>query len=139
MKSYVVDSSVVAAAIFQEPLVDCALRVLTGGHALFAPDLIYAEVTNVIRKRYIPGKIDEFEAQVFLADARQLPLEVTPCGELAELAMKLVIATKRSAYDCMYLALAGNTNTVMVSADQRFINGLANTPWAKYIVWLGDL
>ena len=139
MKSYVVDASVVAEAILRDSLADVAVRVLTGGHVMLAPNLIYAEVAHVLKKKCVGGLLDELDAQVSLAEVRRLPLKITPCGELAESALRLALDTKRSAYDCMYLALAENTDTVMVSADKRFTNALANTPWAKHVVWLGDM
>jgi len=48
MKSYVVDASVVIEAIFRESHASDAIRVLTGGYVMLAPDLFYAEVTNGI-------------------------------------------------------------------------------------------
>ena len=139
MKSFVVDAGVVLAAIFQEPLADQARHVLSGGHDLFAPDLIQGEVANGIVKKYVRGQLDELDAHLLLADTRQLALKITPCGDLAELALRLALSTKRTVYDCMYLALAGITKTVMVTADPRFVHALAHTPLAKHIAWLGDV
>jgi len=139
MKSCVVDASVVLEAMFRDPLADCAKQVLTGGYTMLAPDLIYAEVAHVIKKRYVCGDIDEVNAQFFLEETRRSPWTITSCGDLAELALQLAIATNRSAYDCMYLALACVKQTVMITADKRLVNALANTPWAKHIAWLGDV
>ena len=138
MKSYVLDASVVAAAFFQEDHADRAQRLLAGGCALYAPDLIYAELANVIWKRHRRGEIDPDEAGRLLADLRSLPLQITPCGDLVEAALELALRTGRSVYDCLYLALAVATRSVLVSADQRLVNALAGTSLATHIAWIGS-
>jgi len=45
----------------------------------------------------------------------------------------------RTVYDCMYLALAVQLGGRMVTADERFVNGLANGPWANYVIRLHDV
>ncbi len=138
MKTCVLDASVVAAAFFQEDHADRARRLLVGEHELHAPDLIYAELANVIWKRHNRGEIDPDEASRLLADFRSLPLRITPCGDLVEAAMELALRTGRSAYDCLYLALAVKTRSAMISADKRMVNALSGTPLAKHIAWIGD-
>ena len=138
MKTCVLDASVVAAAFFQEDHADRAHRLLAAGHLLHAPDLIYAELANVIWKRHNREEIDQDEAGRLLADLRNLPLQITPCGDLVQPALELALRTGRNVYDCLYLALAVKTRTVVFSADKRLVNGLAGTPLAKHIVWIGD-
>ena len=45
----------------------------------------------------------------------------------------------RTVYDCMYLALAVQLGGRMVTADERLVNGLANGPWADYVIRLQDV
>jgi predicted nucleic acid-binding protein len=139
MKTCVLDASVVAVAFFQEDHADRAHRLLVGKGVLHAPDLIYAELANVIWKRHGRGEIDGEEASRLLADLRRLPLEITPCGDLVEAALELALRTGRSVYDCLYLALAVRARSVLVSADQRLVNALADTPLAKHIAWIGSI
>ena len=138
MKTCVLDASVVAAAFFQEDHADRAHRLLVGGHVLHAPDLIYAELANVIWKRHNRGEIGPDEAGRLLADFRSLPLQITPCSDLVEAALELALRTGRSVYDCLYLALAVKTRSVLLSADKRLVNALAGTPLAKHIAWIGS-
>jgi predicted nucleic acid-binding protein len=137
MKAIVLDASVVAAAFFQEEHADRAHQLLAGQHVLHAPDLIYAELANVIWKRHSRGEIDHDEASNLLADFRSLPLQITPCGDLVEAAMELALRSGRSVYDCLYLALAVKTRSIMVTADKRLVNALAGAPLAKHIEWIG--
>jgi predicted nucleic acid-binding protein len=138
MKTRVLDASVVAAAFFQEDHADRAVGLLAGRYALHAPDLIHAELANVIWKRHNRGEIDHDEAARLLEDLRRLPLLITPCGDLVEAGLELALRTGRSVYDCLYLALAVQLRSVLVSADKRLVRALADTPLAKHIAWIGD-
>jgi len=139
MKTCVLDASVVAAALFQEDHADRARGWLAGECVLRAPDLIYAELANVIWKRYNRNEIDRDETAHLLRDVRGLPLRITPCADLVEAALELALLSGRSVYDCLYLALSVKTRSVLVSADKRLVNALAGTPLAKHIVWIGDI
>ena len=133
MKACVVDASLVAAAFFQEPHAASAREVLASDRPLYAPDLISAEFGNVIWKRYGRREITEEEAAQLMADFLRLPLQITPTGELADVALQLAMRTGRTVYDCLYLALAVRTNSVLVTADKRLVNALAGSPLAKHV------
>ena len=111
--------------------------LLVSGRQVHAPDLVYAEFANVIWKRCRRGEIDQDEAGRLLGDVLRLPLEITPCGHLAEPALQLALRSGRTVYDCMYLALAVTTKTTLFSADKRLVNALADTPLAKHVAWIG--
>ena len=137
MSLRVVDASVVAAAFFREQYAAAARAVLTGGDELHAPDLIHAELANVIWKRHGRGEIDDAEARELLADILRLPLRITPSAELVEPALELALRTRRTVYDCLYLALAVRTNSAMITADKRLANALSASPLAKHVAWIG--
>ena len=138
MKACVLDASVVAVAFFQEDHADRARRLLVGECELHAPDLIYAELASVIWKRHSRGEITPEEAAHLLTDLRSLPLQTTPCGDLVEAALELALRTERTVYDCLYLALAVRTKSIVVTADKRLVNALAGTPLAKHVAWIGS-
>ena len=48
MKPCVLDAGVVAAALFQDDGADAARSLLVSGRSLHAPDLVHAEIANVI-------------------------------------------------------------------------------------------
>ncbi|MCX5684593.1 MAG: type II toxin-antitoxin system VapC family toxin, partial [Planctomycetota bacterium] len=139
MKPCVVDASVVAAAFFQEDHAAAARAILVAGGELHAPDFLLTEVANVIWKRHGRREIDEAEARQLLADCLRLPLKISPSSGLVEPALELAMRTKRTVYDCLYLALAVKTKAVLVSTDKRFVNALAGGPFEKHIAWLGSL
>ncbi len=137
MKAQVIDAGVVAAAFFQEKHAAPAQALLTSGQELCAPDLIIAELGNVVWKRCARGEIDKAEAADLLRDVLQLPLNLTPSKELAPEALELAIRTGCTVYDCLYLALAVKTQSVMLTTDRRLVRSLAETPLAESIVCLG--
>ncbi len=139
MKACVVDASVVAAAFFQEQYADAAASLLAGKRELHAPDLVHAEVANVIWKRYSRGEIDKGEAGQMMADILRLPLRITPCANLVEAALELAIRTHQTVYDCLYLALAARTKSVMYTSDKRLANALADGPLNRHVAWIGAL
>lgn len=139
MKRCVIDASVTASAFFREETSPMARALLTSGCEMFAPDLIYPEVGNVIWKRQSRNEIDEEEACALLSDVLVLPLKITPSSQLVESALKLALRTNRTVYDCLYLALAVQTNSTMVTGDKRFVNALADTPLEKYVSWIGHI
>jgi predicted nucleic acid-binding protein len=138
MKACVVDASVVAAAFFNEEHAERAGALLLADCEMHAPDLICAEIANVIWKRHGRGEIDEEEAGQLLSDFLRLPLRIAASGELAEAALQLALRTGRTVYDCLYLALAVKTQSVMVTGDRRLSNALARTPLGKHVAWIGE-
>jgi len=139
MKNCIVDASVVAGAFFREDTSPMAQTLLTSGCELHAPDLIYAEVANVIWKRHARNEIDETESLALLSDILILPVQITPSRQLVEPALKLALRTNRTVYDCLYLALAVQTKSTMVTGDKRFVNALIDTPLEKYVSWIGHI
>ena len=138
MKARVIDAGVIAAAFFQERFAQVAVALLASDRPLHAPDLIMAEFANVIWKRQRRNEIDNTEAAELLADFRSLPLRVTSSNELIESAFELALRTGQTVYDCLYLALAIRTKSIMATADKRLVNALRGTPLEKHIVSIGD-
>jgi predicted nucleic acid-binding protein len=138
MRAYVPDASVVAAAFFQEEHASRARKLLLGNYKLHAPDLIYAEVGNVIWKRHQRAEIDEDEAGALATDLLRLPLSIAPAADLVESALTLAMGTGRTVYDCIYLALAIKADAVLISVDRRFVNALQGGPFKKHVALLAD-
>jgi predicted nucleic acid-binding protein len=133
----VLDASVVASAFLPEAHSDAARAVLLAGHSLHAPELLYAEVANVIWKRSRRGEVSPEEAEALLSDILDLPIETVAIEELSPAALQLAIRTKQTVYDCLYLALAVRMKTTVISGDQRLVNALAGTPLEAHVEWIG--
>lgn len=125
----VVDASVVVKWFVPEVYGEAALHVLESEKELFAPDHLFAETTNAIRKRV---RQREFSA----ADGRELisriDAEVTitlvSCRGLADYAFEIAMTYGRSIYDALYVALAVKRETVLITADDRLYESLVQFP-----------
>ena len=56
--------------------------------------------------------------------------ELCPIAALAARALAIAEELRHPAYDCFYLALAEAKDARLVTADRRFAQRLAATPWA---------
>ncbi len=133
MTRYVVDASVAAKWFFRQEYSSQSGRLLSKGHQLLAPDLIWSELGNIAWKRVRQGELTREEASELIADVVRMPLEITPVQGLLAVAFELAAATDRTIYDCAYLALAMGSKSRLVTADERFVNALAATPFAKHV------
>jgi predicted nucleic acid-binding protein len=125
----VVDASVATKWFIVEPGRPEARRLLDGTHPLVAPDLIVAEVVNVVWKRLIAGAIDRSQAAEVPRELPRLFAELCPLATLAERALTVAEELRHPAYDCFYLALAEAKDAKLVTADRRFAQRLAGTRW----------
>ncbi|MEX2560153.1 MAG: type II toxin-antitoxin system VapC family toxin [Pirellulales bacterium] len=133
MTMLVVAASVAAKWFFPEEHSSESRRLLSPRRTLLAPDLIWSEFGNIAWKRVRRGEIKTDEAAQIVADLVRLPLDVVPTLGLLAPALELAIATDRTVYDCIYLAMAIDRKCRLVTADERFVNALASTPFAKHI------
>jgi len=139
--SYVLDASVAtkwAMPAAEESLTAEALRLLkrfTNGQINFVvPDVFWAEVANVLwkgvrRRRWLPS-----DAERAASDMRRRNFYTVSSLDLLDDALRIALANDRSVYDCLYVALAIQFKTDMITADERLANSLAARLPVK---WLG--
>jgi predicted nucleic acid-binding protein len=125
---FVVDASVVVKWFVPEIHSDAARRLLTLPHAYVAPDLLFAETANTIWKKIRRKELSAEDGQRLVADIEKIAIETVSCRALAEDAHKLAVATGRTAYDAMYLALAVRLDTRLLTADDRLEAALRGVP-----------
>jgi predicted nucleic acid-binding protein len=123
-----------------EPFAAEALRVRNGAAPLHVPDFLDVEVGNILWKKLSRGDLTRAVADAILADVLGLGILIRhPSSPLVTPAFDLAAHTGRTVYDCLYLALAVQLGGVMVTADDKFVNALAGTPWASRIIKLQDV
>lgn len=136
----VVDSSVAVKWVANEPYSVEARRILhdyQAGHiSLLAPDLIHAEVGNIIWKKHTLQSVAEADAQQMLDAYRALPLAITPIAILLDSAYRLAVAHRRTVYDMLYVALSVQMGCQFVTADERLVNAIGTA--FPSIVWLAQ-
>ena len=113
-----VDASVVLKWFVTEPLSEQARQLLDGQLDLHAPDILLAEFANTIWKKVRRGEIPD--PQPYLGDLANLPGTVTihPVGGLIERAAQIA----HPVYDCLYLACAEMTASVLITADRKLVD-----------------
>jgi predicted nucleic acid-binding protein len=139
MTRWIVDASVAAKWFFPEEHSRDAMRLISHRNELFAPDLLWAEFGNILWKRVCRREISADEAGRILHDFLGLPIQFIPSFGLLPAAMEIAVATKRTLYDCLYLASAVHRHCRLFSADDRFISALAEFPYAKHLLFIGDV
>lgn len=139
MSALVVDTSIVAKWFLPEEGSDRARELLGKNQLLRAPDLLIAEMGNVLWKRLGRGELNLEQAELIVARLTAAPIMLTPVEELANMALRIAHLYRRNFYDCTYLALALREKCRVVTADLRFLNALRGTPLSAYMTDLSGL
>ena len=134
----VVDASVGLKWFSEEKDTDAALALVREAKSLIAPDLIVPEVCNgawrLVRQKVM--RLDQIER---IAHTLTTTLEeIVPTVSFAQQAMAIAGSLDHPAYDCFYLALAEAYEVRMITADQRLLRRVQNTPWEKRTLALGE-
>ena len=138
MSRLVVDSSVVIKWWVPEVHSIDALRYLDPDLDRDAPELLLAEMSNILWKKVGRGELTQAEADKIAKDLEQADINVHPMSSLFRPGLSIALATGRSAYDSIYLALADSLSTRVVTADRRLYNSLQGGPYAHLVLWIED-
>ena len=85
------------------------------GHA---PELIWIEVTNGLRRAVLAGIVETALARRFLDAALRLPITLRSHRDLALPAFDVALDRGLSAYDAGYVVLAEALDAILVTADR---------------------
>jgi predicted nucleic acid-binding protein len=138
MTRLVVDSSVVIKWSVPEVHSADALRYLDPDLERDAPELLLAEISNILWKKVGRNELTREQAEGIAADVGQADFTIHPMGPMFGRALQIALESRRSAYDSMYLALAEVLSTRLVTADRRLYNALQNGPFAGLVLWVED-
>lgn len=114
---WVVDASV--AAKWLAPEEESALADALLDDDLIVPDLLFAEVANILWKKQQRAEMSPTAAHAGARWLLQLPLTVHEGAGLLTLALELSTRLRHPAYDCFYLALARRSGCAFITADRR--------------------
>lgn len=128
MDKVVVDSSVVIKWFVVEPYSVEARSILdryqAGELDLLAPDLICAEIGNIVWKKHRFQSLAAEDAQQIIDAFHLLSLKLTSTATLLDEAYRLAVIHQRTVYDAMYLALSVREQSQLVTADEKLVNAL---------------
>ena len=136
MSCYVIDASVAVRWFVPETYSQAALRFLNVDHELIAPDLLMPELGNTLRKKVTRKEIPLNVAKEILQKFDATPIKLYPSAPLLEVALDISMEERRSIYDSLYLALAILRKCEMVTADEKLLNSLKDSPLAEYLLWV---
>jgi predicted nucleic acid-binding protein len=141
--AFVVDANVAAKWLLPaagEGLLDqanhLAARHVRHELLLLAPDLIGAEIGNVLWKAVRRQRISRVEAENSLRRFTALEIHLMSTAELLLQALQVAVKCDSTFYDSLYVALALATKTELITADERLVNALGSRFPVR---WLGAL
>jgi predicted nucleic acid-binding protein len=98
------------------------------------PDSFYVEIANAIWKAVRLGRVPRAFGDQALVLLTRREFATVPSLKLLDKAFQIATAFERTVYDSLYVALAVQTNSQLITADERLANSLA----AHFPVkWLG--
>ena len=120
----VIDASVACKWYLDEPSSDKARKLAEEDGLLIAPDLILAEVGNVLWKRRLKNEIAAAQVAEIVG---HLPgaLLLIPSKDIFARALAIAEALAHPIYDCFYVAAAERWEAPLVTDDKRFFAALA--------------
>ena len=128
----VVDSSAVVAALVDAGPAGAWARAGLRGHDLAAPAHLYVEVSNVLRRAVLAGRLGADAGALAHRDLVELPLTSFPFEPLADRVWELRRAV--TAYVAAFVALAEEIDAPMWTLDRR----LAAAPGPRCAFHLPD-
>ncbi len=139
MTRYVVDASVGIKWFLPEIHSEAAGRLPLLNASLHVPAFFHLELGNVLSKRIRRDELAPEEGKAILNELQRIPLQKHSNERLMKPAFTLAIQTRRSLYDCLYLALAEAIDGQVVTADRKFCESLAESRYGKRMLWVEDL
>jgi len=132
LKQLVVDSSVAIKWVLPKPNSLQALDILeqhqTGKLRLLAPDLIYAEIGNIVWKLSRFGSLSKDECLQALKLFQLINFGITPSHAILEIAYQFALAYQRTVYDSLYVVLSQRYQCPLVTDDIKLVNALNLAP-----------
>lgn len=143
MTSAVLDASVAMKWLLPadlEPLHAEAMELLRSFErveiAFFIPDFFWIEISSALWKRTRASAVTKSTAQSLYRDMRAKGLKTILSTPLVPAAFEIAATYERSVYDSLYIALAREMETFLITADEKLAKAVAaHLP----VRWLGAI
>jgi predicted nucleic acid-binding protein len=123
VSTLVIDASIAVKWVVEEEGTPQALT-LRRRAKLIAPELLVAECATILWKKVQRDELSKEEALLGARLLQVAEIELLPTRSLLEAATRIAIELNHPAYDCLYLALAVESDCRFVTADERFLRKL---------------
>jgi len=141
MTTLVLDASVAIKWALPSPQEDLTTesvhllsRYLASEIDFIVPDVFWAEIENILWKGVKRKRWPRTDAEQIAAEFKAREFQTIPSQILMIEALKLACTYERSIYDCLYVALAVESHSQLITADERLVNSMATHFPVK---WLG--
>jgi predicted nucleic acid-binding protein len=131
----VIDASVAVKWIVPEAGSDAAAALRD--EELVAPVLWLAEAGNALWRMVRNGEFAADEAHARLLGLLNAPVVAAPIEPHIGSALRLATELGHPIYDCLYLAVAVQFDTDVVTADRRFVEAVTRSRYAGRVRLLG--
>jgi len=108
------------------------------GGDLEAPDIIMAEVANVLWKKQRRREINADLARSAILDTREYFEAFHFSTDFIDRALELAMELDHPVYDCIYLACADVTGAIVVTDDKKLYQIVENTAFQGLVRRLDD-
>jgi len=139
LKTIVVDASVAIKWFIPEIYDTDALHLFKKKLRFIAPDLIFAEVTNILWKKNRLKELSLEAATNILNDFKKMPIDSYESEFLLDTAWQIATAYQCTVYDSLYVALAKTKECIFVTADKTLYNNLHKTTLAHSLLWIENI
>lgn len=124
METVIVDASVAIKWVVEEEGSQAAVD-LRSRFRFAAPELLIPECANILWKKTRRGELTAEEAVLAARLLEHAGIALHSMAGLLEPSVSLAIELAHPAYDCAYLAAAMRMGAVLVTADTRLLNVVA--------------
>lgn len=102
-----------------------------GSLSLLAPGTILPEIFNAFWQKYRRKELTHDEVRQGWELISELPLNFYAPEDLMPHAAEISLESGVIIYDALFLALAEDAETVMLTADDKLLKAIEGTPYAK--------
>ena len=137
MTVLVIDASVAVKWVVQETGTADALALRKA--TLAASDLLVPECANILWKKRRLGQLTSAEAMAAAQLLERADIELAPMRAHLHAATALAIELDHLAYDCLYISIALEKGCPFVTADQRLLRKVQQSPRQDVAAMIIDL
>ncbi len=134
-RELVLDTSVAVKFYLPEEWREEALALLAAvGESrakLLAPSTVQPELFNALWQQHRRGKLSREEIGEHWGDFSVTSVDLYAPEDLMSRAAQMALKTDVIIYDALFLALAEDAGTLLVTADDRLLKALRNTAYAS--------
>jgi predicted nucleic acid-binding protein len=116
-----------------------AARLLGDQFEPHVPSHFYVELASTLWKKVVlRGELTEDQARGVRDAVDAVPVVSHPTAALLDEAFEIALVTRRTVYDCLYVALAERLGCLVVTADEKLYNATRGGPYAARVHWVED-